>query len=311
VGDTVKILGECTGKNADGKLTIQRGRRYVGNRPGVPANELFQDFAADGGVAGEKYKVNVFVVRGVVTGVNQYDITLSGSAAPGPSAAPVPSSTLAGATPDFTVKAEDLFNEFKKDQKATQSKYEGKVVEVSGVIKDFSTMQSLDEGPWIQLEAGTDLFGVVCQSADDEPWATLAPGQQVTVRGKWPPHAGITRLADCVVVQKGPRPALAVTAEQLAREYAADPEATNKKYQGKYLEVTGEVTAREEKGSILTITCKGADQVRVCFLFPTGEKQADPEMRAGAKAHALCRYKASSEKGEVQLENARFFYDAP
>jgi hypothetical protein len=45
--------------------------------------------------------------------------------------------------PVFTLKADELYNEFKNNQKQAEAKYNGKIIEINGKIKNIETKDSL------------------------------------------------------------------------------------------------------------------------------------------------------------------------
>jgi hypothetical protein len=55
---------------------------------------------------------------------------------------------LREARPDFTLSAQDLFDEYRKDGQATHKKYAGKVIELTGVVKDCKATHGTLSSSW-------------------------------------------------------------------------------------------------------------------------------------------------------------------
>jgi hypothetical protein len=151
--------------------------------------------------------------------------------------------------------------------------------------------------------------GLVCKSVEDEPWAQLSPGQTVKLRGLF-----ANEKLRCAIVSKGPDPAVSVTAEHLAKEFATDADAADRKYNKKYLRLTGEVVGREPgEDKWFKIVLKGADGCRAVFSFPGMQrmrKMLDLEVKTGAKVKALCKYQGfNATMRELTLEQAQFIYE--
>jgi tRNA_anti-like len=300
VGDTVAVVAECIGRKPGEPVDFHMGKRYLGHRPGVRADELFRAFDADVVAATTKYGGKRFVVRGVVSGKEQRSITLSGSAvplasAPGRTGRRLPEiSDLTGVKPDVTLTAEQLIEELKGGYDAAAPKYKGKVLEATGTVESFYADAS--------MSAIFGAGGATFQTLEYEPWSIVAPGQQVTVRGRWP--EGGQRLFDCVIVGKGPDTALAITAEMLAKEFSADKAAAEKRYAGKPLLVTGEVvSAVSDPEDWRTIRLAGHGATSVRFEIKPGfRERPEDEPMPRSKALVLARYdEGGYENGEVRL----------
>ncbi len=83
-----------------------------------------QAYAADAAVADKKYKKKVVVVEGVLQLGAPNAIGLSATEAPRPAVEPaIAGAELAKIKPHFTLTAEEFFDEYKRDNKATTTKY--------------------------------------------------------------------------------------------------------------------------------------------------------------------------------------------
>lgn len=101
---------------------------------------------------------------------------------------------------DLAVEASQLYAEFNNDETAATAKYVGKIVTVTGKVRESS---QLDDGtPKVLLETGSD-FGVSCEFDPNTKHAktTFQPGETLTLKGEC---AGLNldvQVARCVVVQ--------------------------------------------------------------------------------------------------------------
>jgi hypothetical protein len=150
---------------------------------------------------------------------------------------------------DYTLTAVELDREFNQNKFAAESKYKGKVVEVSGTVERVG-----DDVKKYRLTlelTGFDGMTVDCDfsTTKKSELAALKPGTAVTVRGKCiGTRDDYVTLEDCVIVPAGSKPpdqptgpAVKVTAEELAKSYDENVVAADEKYKGKLLEVSGTV----------------------------------------------------------------------
>jgi tRNA_anti-like len=95
-------------------------------------------------------------------------------------------------------------------------------------------------------------------------------------------------LVSCVFVDAGEYAGVRLTAAALATEWAADSQATAKKYKGKHLVVTGEVAAKQpQDGGAVDLVLKTGTKVKVVCVFPGFEKDATKGMRVGQTVTAV------------------------
>src|SRR5262249_43345369 len=141
---------------------------------------------------------------------------------------------------DFTLTAEQFHKE--ASDKQQQDKYKGKTVELTGTVKGAG--KNISGTVYLSLQVGSDLVGVQCYTTDQKPWEKATPGQKVRIRGQFPEIVVFPALVGCTIVEVSGPKAPPVQAADLAKEYAADREAAVKKYNGKWLILSGEV---EEK----------------------------------------------------------------
>lgn len=108
--------------------------------------------------------------------------------------------SMAGETSVVAIDAGQLFSEFANDETAATAKYVGKIVTVTGKVRESSKMD--DGTPKVILETGSD-FGVLCEFDPNTKHAQTAfqPGTAITLKGEC---AGLNldvQLARCVVVE--------------------------------------------------------------------------------------------------------------
>jgi hypothetical protein len=160
---------------------------------------------------------------------------------------------------DFTLTAEQLETEVRQDEQEAERKYERSNIELSGVVQSMYG----DEPVFIGLYRGKGLLGLPCAMVDDEPWARVTFGQQVTVKGVWREDADKPSLQKCVIVATGPNPAPRLSAVQLATEYAAGIKKADSKYSGKYLIVSGVILGKHADPMRPSVILKGTKKMHI------------------------------------------------
>lgn len=81
---------------------------------------------------------------------------------------------------EYSLSCSDLFSEFEADEKAANTKYLDKVIEIEGTISDISANK---EGKTtLSLEGGM-LFGVTCELFETEKASNYKKGQKVKLKG--------------------------------------------------------------------------------------------------------------------------------
>jgi tRNA_anti-like len=178
---------------------------------------------------------------------------------------------------DFVLTAHDYDTDWKKDAKAAEKKYEGKMIELKGELNSIGLN---DEGiAWVSLRTGnkianTEVEGTVsCQLLEKNPWAKLGRGQTVTLRGRLNSGWGFA-LVESTLLELGPNPAIILSASDLAKEYGADKGKTLEKYEKKSLIVDGEIASKDEKSRSITLKADGKLQI-LCGGGFTNSKPAE------------------------------------
>lgn len=187
-----------------------------------------------------------------------------------PAATKAPMPDLAKTKPEQVFTAQEFYDQFKFSQESSK-KYAGKVLEVSGVIALVG--RNLQKDAFIYLKIENDPLGVGCFTAAPQPWSQFSKGQKVTIRGLRREDAFGASLSSCIVVEKDPTPAIAITAEALEKEYADQFQETIKKYDKKTMIITGVVEKTElDKYQHLTITMKTTGKVRILCHVKADDK---------------------------------------
>jgi hypothetical protein len=311
-GETIKIKGQC-GSLRDGKLALSLSKPYYGNRPAIPAPDLVKEFVAEPERAKKKYESGCIVIEGVVKGRLGNRLIISGSESPksgtvkGETVASL-EAALAKSSPAFTLTVSEFEAEYKKDAKAADQKYGGKIIDVSGTVSVVG-QDALGDDCFVLLS--TKGLGVYCKTIDDQPWARVGSEQKVKMRGTCPPKADRGYLEQCMVIEKDKSYApVTIASDQLAKEFTKAQEEARKKFHEKTVIVKGEVTAkREDKDGDISLTLKGDGNVNViCYVRSPNKGQANVVQVGGSvKLVGSCSFFEKT----AQFIGCNFIYDAP
>ncbi len=183
--------------------------------------------------------------------------------------------------PDFSLTAEKYNSDWKENPAEAKLKYENKIIELTGDVNSV-VRGSASSGNFINLNAAKEILGVTCYTVDDEPWAKVAEGQTVKLKGKSPVGAGGPALAYSVIVDAGKFKVITISAANLAKEYVANADATAKKYNKKQLIVTGVVLEKKfNSAGSADIKVKGFGNVAINLGFAASEKDLTNEIKVG------------------------------
>jgi hypothetical protein len=210
-----------------------------------------------------------------------------------------------GGRPDFNLTAQELYDEFVKDKGAAHLKFTGKVIEVSGVVRDCKasggdSMLVLD----VKKKGTVGLDEVYGATQEKGCWARHGRGQRVKLQGRWGGPAWIgAALTHAVVVEAGPNPTVLYGAARLAQEHEADAATLLRRYAKKHLVVEGEVLKTEEqKGSFCIVYLKGTEKTPVLCYFRFHERDQARALRAGQRARVFGELSPESIEG-LALDN--------
>lgn len=99
------------------------------------------------------------------------------------------------------VDAKKLSADYEANEVSADQQYKGKIVEVSGTIKDIG--KDILDNPYVSFENGNSIFGVQCMfdKSDANALASLSKAQKITLTGKVSGKLGNVILNDCKIVQ--------------------------------------------------------------------------------------------------------------
>jgi hypothetical protein len=107
-----------------------------------------------------------------------------------------PHQDIAKAQSDEKIDASALFTAYSQDEATANQKYTGKIVEVTGKIKEITKVA--DGSTKVNLEVGGDaMFGVSCSLKNEA--TTLSVGNTTTIKGKCDGFNLDVQLSACVV----------------------------------------------------------------------------------------------------------------
>jgi predicted small lipoprotein YifL len=227
---------------------------------------------------------------------------------PGPTPSPTPAEPVK-AKPDYVLTAEAVAEEFSKDREATQKKYRGKLVELTGVL-DRPGQTALGEGYFLLVGTTKEPFVQCVLEKEKEPWKKALPGQTVVLRVRGA-EVGDGFYDGQIVDVKGKASSPSLTADQLAKEFAADPKAADDQYGGKFLLVTGEVLradVNEFKTTTAALKAEGSD---LRIFFKLAPIRGVPEVKTGQKIKVLGSLETNLGKKELELKQVIVFEVLP
>ena len=169
-----------------------------------------------------------------------------------------PANTFAGVA-DLSLTADELGKEQNKNEKGTQTKYKGKVIELTGIVLGMGRNLFLEPG--ITLKVKDEIVQLYLTATDPRPWDKALPGQRVKLKVIYQEREkGIdTRLLGGPILEVTGKPTPTITAEEMGKEYQKDPKEAEKKYrwstydQKPALIITGEISEAMEGDGYTTV----------------------------------------------------------
>ena len=98
--------------------------------------------------------------------------------------------------PSYTLTADQLFSEYKANEVAADNKYKGKVVLISGPIRQNGKFMGT---AYILIGGHGFLDGVQCMFGESAEVGSLSKGSQVTVKGEVGGKKGNVLLRNCTL----------------------------------------------------------------------------------------------------------------
>lgn len=139
----------------------------------------------------------LFIIIGAVSGGSSEPSNSSG----GNSSAKKSEAQTTPPPAAIKVDAKKLSADYEANEVSADNQYKGKIIEVSGTIKDIG--KDILDDPYVSLETGNIIFGVQCMfdKSDAGLLANLAKTQKITLSGKVSGKLGNVILRDCKIVQ--------------------------------------------------------------------------------------------------------------
>lgn len=214
---------------------------------------------------------------------------------------------------DFSLAAAAYLSEVVKDNMAADKKFKYKTIELKGLVSDFQYGGFPRKSVQLYVEpeddSGPKGATVCCFMSEGQPWASLAKGQAVTVKGTGPsigPLQGLGPvLRDVVIVSSGPATLLNSSAADLLTEFQKGPDAAAMKYGEKLVSVivTGEIIAQGKDFSNSRILLKGTAQNHViCNFRESFGKQDAAKIAPGKKVKLYAEPVKRLSDGNLVLE---------
>lgn len=194
---------------------------------------------------------------------------------------PTPSKedAVAAAEPAFKLGAEAWHSEWKKDNAAAKTKYGKKVIQLDGTV-EVVTPDGHGKYGLVRLKAGEDNM-VLCNTLDREPWWKVTAGSKVTIKGTASADSKEGDLLDCVIVKADKNPALAVTAAQISKEFAAKKSEVRDKYDDNWVILEGELLETKPANNQLVIKGEGPAKIVCSFSGNAIDKERMDALKAG------------------------------
>lgn len=209
---------------------------------------------------------------------------------------------------DFKLAAADLDRE-SKDRKGAEAKYQGKVLEIRGVVDQVTDSYDGDPSYIFLQGSSTDPFEkalcrIACVVDDPNPCGKFSAGQTITLRGRFDRITIAPLLQKCEVVELGPGTALQVSAAELAKAYTADREAARAKYDSHTLILTGEIAAfkkQPELPKVEYLELKGDGETVIECRYPVSlsrPRSLKDRYKIGQTIRFACSWTTSSRRDE-------------
>ncbi len=139
------------------------------------------------------------------------------------------------------IKGKDLAVAFRDGPEKARAKYNGNLLEVTSLVKEMGLTATGEAYLTLSgCEEPLDTF-FECVASEKEPWSKVLPEQTVKLQGKCEFLGGQLRLRDCKVIDATGPNRVKIIAADLVKAYEKDADAAGKQYDGKWVELTGEV----------------------------------------------------------------------
>jgi hypothetical protein len=234
-----------------------------------------------------------------------------------PSTAKTAATVAATRVVECSLTAEALAREYQADAGAADARYKGKWLAVDGLVEDIDLLaagltsvriRGLPSDPDRKL-SGRSLRCEFVAAALPEV-SRIPRGQRLTFQGHCRgDHGGFVDFVECVPVEVGPEPTVAVAAAQLTRDFLADEKAADVRYKDRALLVEGTVVGFKEEGDVRRLLLGGHNEqspvaVRVLVACAAQDREQLGSLKAGDKVRIRGQC-AGLFLGEVLIQDAR------
>lgn len=175
--------------------------------------------------------------------------------------------------PELKISVAELAMAYQDDPNAAKETYEGKVIELEGLVSD-ETEQGFD-GQFSAMLGVRDDDGdletkAACRVNESEIATAkmLWGGNTVKVVGKCLGYDFAVAMAECRIVDAGaPVEFMDVTAQEVLDAFAADEQAANEGYAGKNLRITGVVAAYDKSVETFQVVGENESSDKPIYFF--------------------------------------------
>jgi hypothetical protein len=170
----------------------------------------------------------------------------------------------------FSLNAEAFVKEFTADHEVAKSKYEDKVVELTGEVNEVRGLYGT-KTVTITVGRATKVSGtfVQCFLAPEHKakGLRLSINQKVKLTGGFEHAPAYIILGNCRLEELSKSDILHVSSGDLVREFSKDPEAAKEKYRDQWVIVSGEVEDLPQDGGFHKARLKGDRKMGVSVTF--------------------------------------------
>jgi hypothetical protein len=112
-----------------------------------------------------------------------------------------PVADSAGIKPAYSLSAEELFSQFENDESSANAKYLGKMIEVTGKLREFSIGDSGELN--LVLASGSEMFGINCglSRGQETQFKNFQEGDTIRIKGECSGISMDVVLTRCVIIK--------------------------------------------------------------------------------------------------------------
>jgi len=107
---------------------------------------------------------------------------------------------MAKAKPDFIITATALQKEFEENEVSASSKYNNKILEVTGFLESLTQADSSNLS--LSIKTSNDMSSVICTFATIPDPSKLKTGDEITIRGECSGFLMDVLLNNCAIILK-------------------------------------------------------------------------------------------------------------